>query len=142
MKDELGQLKYPQLLALVKCLLSISHRNSAPERRFSINKYLLSIHGTSTSNDTITALCLVKDHLIMIGGHMKVSINRNLILSVKTAWQKYNQDLEAKTLLREEKSQSIRLAEEVREKNKSVEEKVSKVEPEIKIKESGISVAE
>ena len=32
MKDESGQLKYPQLFALVKCVMSISHGNSAPER--------------------------------------------------------------------------------------------------------------
>ena len=135
MKDESGQLKYPQLFALVKCVLSISHGNSIPERGFSINKYLLSIHGTSTSNETIIAVRLLKDHLILIGGYMKFSINRNLILSVKTARQKYQQDLEAKRLLREKESERIKLADEMKEKNKSLE-------AETKIKESGISVAE
>ena len=85
-KYEKGQLKYPQLLALIKCVLSISHANIILERGFSINKYLLSIHGTSTSNETIIAWRLVKD-FILLGGYMKFSVNKNLILSVKTATQ-------------------------------------------------------
>ena len=60
MKDASGQLNYPQLFALIKRVLSISHGNSIPEQRFSINKYLLSVHGTSTSNETIIALHLEK----------------------------------------------------------------------------------
>ena len=86
MKDESRQLKYLQLFALVKCVLSISHGNSIPEQGFSINKYLLSIHGTSTSNEIIIAWRLVKD-FILVGGYMKFSVNKNLILSVKTATQ-------------------------------------------------------
>ena len=141
MKDESRQLKYLQLFALVKCVLSISHGNSIPEQGFSINKYLLSIHGTSTSNETIVALRLEKDHLILIGGYMKFLINRNLVLSVKTARQKY-QDLEAKRLLREKESERIKLADEMRENNKLLEEKLSNAEAEIKIKKVFISVAE
>ena len=141
MKDESRQLKYLQLFALVKCVLSISHGNSIPEQGFSINKYLLSIHGTSTSNETIVALRLEKDHLILIGGYMKFLINRNLVLSVKTARQKY-QDLEAKRLLREKESERIKLADEMKENNKLLEEKLSNAEAEIKIKKVVISVAE
>ena len=73
---------------------------------------------------------------------MKFSINRNLILSVKTARQKYQQDLEAKRFFREKESERIKLADKMKEKNKSLKEKLSNVEAEIKIKESGISVAE
>ena len=141
MKDESRQLKYLQLFALVKCVLSISHGNTIPEQGFSINKYLLSIHGTSTSNETIVALRLEKDHLILIGGYMKFLINRNLVLSVKTARQKY-QDLEAKRLLREKESERIKLADEMKENNKLLEEKLSNAEAEIKIKKVVISVAE
>ena len=78
----------------------------------------------------------------MIDEHIKFSINRNLILSVKITRQEYQQDLEAKRLLREKESERIKLADEMKENNKSLEEKVSNVEAEIKIKESGISVAE
>ena len=73
---------------------------------------------------------------------MKFSINRNLILSVKMAWKNYWHDLEAKRLLREKESERIKLAEGMKEKNKLLEEKLSNIEVEIKMKESGISVAE
>lgn len=142
MVDDLGQLKYPQLFALVKCVLSLSHGNSSPERGFSINKYLLSVHGSSTSNDTIIALRHVKDHLVNVGGYMKFSISRNLILSVKSARQKYQQDLEAKRLLQGKEAQRLRLEKERREEDRVVKEKLSKVEAEIKIKQSGITIAE
>ena len=61
---------------------------------------------------------------------------------MKTAIKKYKQDLEAKRLLREKEPERIKLADEMKEKNKSLEEKLSNVEAETKIKESGISVAE
>ena len=39
--DDMGVRKYPQLVAFIKCVLSLSHGNSTPERGFSINKILL-----------------------------------------------------------------------------------------------------
>ena len=41
LKDEQGRKKYPKLFALVKCVLSLSHGNSAPESGFSINNLCL-----------------------------------------------------------------------------------------------------
>ena len=61
-KNDSGQLKYPQLFSLANCLFSISHGNSVPEKGFSINKHLLDIHGNSTKDDTIVALRTVEDH--------------------------------------------------------------------------------
>ena len=52
-----------QLLALVKCIFSLSHGHSYPERGFSITKILVDAHGTTIDNDTIIALRFVKDHL-------------------------------------------------------------------------------
>ena len=140
MTENGGELKYPQFFELVKSVLSISHVNNAPKRGLSGNKYLLPVHGTSTSNDAITALRLVRDHLIKIGGYMKLSINTNLILSTKIAGQKYRQNLEAKKLFREKEVLHLKLAEEMRENNESVREKPSKIESDSKIKKSGISV--
>ena len=34
MADSNGSLKYPQLFALMKCVLSFSHENAVPERGF------------------------------------------------------------------------------------------------------------
>ena len=39
--------KYPQLFSLVKCVLTLSHGNSAPERGFSINKIMFDAGGYS-----------------------------------------------------------------------------------------------
>ena len=56
--DEAGNLKFPQLLALVKCVLFLSHGNSSPERGFSINKNFIEAHSTNLKEDTIVALRL------------------------------------------------------------------------------------
>ena len=48
LKDD-GTFKYAQLFLLIKILLSINHGNSNSERSFSINKYLLQVHGSSPS---------------------------------------------------------------------------------------------
>ena len=55
--------KYPWLFALMKCVLSLSHRNAVPERGFSMNKIMLKSHGYTIDNDTIVALILVKDSI-------------------------------------------------------------------------------
>ena len=43
--EAIGKLKYPHLLAFVKCILSLSHSKIVPERGFSVNKILLDSHG-------------------------------------------------------------------------------------------------
>ena len=88
-EDELGKMKYPQLFRLVKCVLSISHGNSVPERGFSINKHLLSLHGSSIKDETIVALRMVNDYILSVGSITKVSVNKQLLLSVKSARQHY-----------------------------------------------------
>ena len=55
-----GQSKYMQLFALMKCVLSLSHGNVVPERRFSIIKKLLDSHRTAAYKDTIVAQRLSK----------------------------------------------------------------------------------
>ena len=55
MTGDNGKPKYPQLFALVKCILSLSHGNAVPERGFSVNKRLIEAHGTSIGEDTIQA---------------------------------------------------------------------------------------
>ena len=63
MADSDGSLKYPQLFALMKCVLSLSHGNTVPERGFSVNKIMLESHGYTIDNETIAALRLVKDSI-------------------------------------------------------------------------------
>ena len=56
MMNDDGNLKYPQLFALPKAVLSISHGNVVPERGFSLNKYMLSIHGNNLEDENIVSL--------------------------------------------------------------------------------------
>ena len=51
--NEFRKPKYIQLFALAKAILSLSDGNVVPERGFSINKYLLSIHGNSINEETM-----------------------------------------------------------------------------------------
>ena len=44
MADSDDSLKYPQLFALLKCVLSLSHGNALLERGFSMNKVMLESH--------------------------------------------------------------------------------------------------
>ena len=84
-----------------KLLLSISHGSSVLERGFSINTYLLQVHGSSTSEKTIKAFRFVKDEICCVGIVMKFSINRELLSSVKGAHGRYVADLEAERELSE-----------------------------------------
>ena len=53
MRDDEGRKRFPQLAALVKSILTLSHENAGPEQCFSINKALINSHGTSLSEDMI-----------------------------------------------------------------------------------------
>ena len=78
-KDNNGQYKYSQLVALMKAVLSISHGNAVPERGFSVNKIMLEAHGWTIQNDTIAALRLVKDAIRQHGGATEFPITRKLL---------------------------------------------------------------
>ena len=141
LKDKQGRKKYPQLFALVKCVLSLSHGNSAPESGFSINKSMLDVYGHSLWEDTLEPLRVVKDAIVNSG---YIPITHTLIMSVKNSYQKYQADLEAKRKLKEEAERRKRAIEEEAEqlKKKSAKgDEVSKIDEEIKSKRAGITVA-
>ena len=68
-----GTLNYPKLKKLALHCLLVLPGNSDPERDFSINKNILKVHGYSTKKDTLTALCFIKDVLILTGGQFRKS---------------------------------------------------------------------
>ena len=70
-----GNLKYPHLFPLVRCVSSLSHWTSVPERGFSINKYLLDVHA-SIKEDAIISVRLFTDEFCRVGGVMKFDIKR------------------------------------------------------------------
>ena len=68
-----GTLKYPKLNKLALHCLLVLPGNSDPERDFSVNKNILKVHGYSTKEDTLIALCFIKDILILKGGQFRKS---------------------------------------------------------------------
>ena len=74
-----GNLKYPKLYALAKAVLSLSYGNIVPERGFSLNKYMLSIHVNNLEDETIVALQIVKDKLCLRGSLKNVEITKELL---------------------------------------------------------------
>ena len=75
LKDEQGRKKYPQLFALVKCVLSVSHSgNFASKSGFSINKSILEVYGHSLGEDTLEALSVVKDAVVNSGSVVNIPI--------------------------------------------------------------------
>ena len=89
-----GLQKYTHLICLIKCILSLTHRNSTPEQGFSINKYILEVHGSSSSEKTLESLRFVKDEACRVAGVTNFPISRELISSVKIAHSKYVAHLE------------------------------------------------
>ena len=63
----------------MKCVLSLSHGNSVPERGFYINKIILESRWYRVDSDTIAALRLIKDSIRKEGGMDKFPITRKLL---------------------------------------------------------------
>ena len=96
MKNDDRTPKYPQLLALVKCCLSLFHGNATPERGFSINKRILETHGASLSENCLIALRRTKDSIIRHGGSLNITITPDLLKSVENSYLNYTAHVEAK----------------------------------------------
>ena len=118
--DELGNLEYPKLYALVQAILSLSYGNAYPDQGFSIDKQLLQSHGLVIKEKSIVSLQLLKDELIRAGGVLKFLCTMELINSVKNACVKYFADMELQKLTVEQEKQQKMLrvqSQEVDESN-------------------------
>lgn len=122
--DENGNKKYPQLLVLARCALSVTHGNGFPERGFSINRFILESHGTRLDEETIIALRTVKDELCRVGGALKFPLSEGLRKSVKGARAKYRADQEERKKIAEAKKVQERIDERaVAEQKRMVQER-------------------
>ena len=139
--NEYGAKKYHQLAKLAQCVLSVSHGNSTPERGFSVNKQLLDVHGYSTYEDTIIALCMVKDEILHGGGVLEFPITCELLDSDSVSWAKYEADclagLQAGNAERKKKEQM----KEENERRIVAEKQVAQIDDKIVQCKSNISVA-
>lgn len=77
-QDQQGQPKFGELTKLSKTYLSLSHGNAAPERGFSLNKYVLQGR-EQLKEDTITAIRMVKDGISLYDKVEDFPINQRLI---------------------------------------------------------------
>lgn len=118
--NEEGVLKYPQLFALAKAVLSLSHGNVVPERGFSINKYLLSVHGDSLKEETIVALRLIKDELCAVGGLSNFQVTKSLLKSVEASYRRYQDFLEAERTIKQN-LEKLQREKEIHEQEKEEE---------------------
>ena len=129
------------MVALIKCVLSLSHGNSTPERGFSINKLILEIHGYSKYEDTLTGLWFVKDEILRVGDETKFPITKYLLADIKASYTRYEADRVAKKaaqvaeLRRKKESKAAVAARE------SLHKEVEKVVNDISEANLGISVA-
>ena len=79
--SDTGSSKFPCITSLFKIASSLSHGNSAPENGFSINKYMIQLHGTSIDPGTIEALRFVKDYILSCGSILDIAITKSFTLS-------------------------------------------------------------
>ena len=126
----------------VKLLLSIGRGNSVPERSFSINKFLLQVHGSASSEKTIEALRFERDEICHVGGVMKFPVNRELLASVNSAHRRYVADLEAEGELREKKELEKKKTEKDKEENTEKNGSLAKLEMELGKHQTYLQVAE
>ena len=75
---------------------TFSHRNADPERGFSTNKHMLSVHSTSTDQKTIEALPVVKDYINLHGCMSKIKVCKDLIKTCFMGRQHYEENLNPK----------------------------------------------
>ena len=87
--DSSNPINYPIFSSFMKCVLSISHGNIAPESGFSISKYILEIHGHSLKEDTIEALKVVKDAILHYPSLLDALVTKEMLRSVKASSQRY-----------------------------------------------------
>ena len=102
--DDAGSPKFPSIASLFKIVSSFSHGNNTPENGFSVNKYLIQMHGTALNSDTIEALRFVKDTILSYGGILNIQITKSLFQSAKLAYSRYEAKLAAKQRLLEQAS--------------------------------------
>ena len=133
MQNSDGRCLFPQLAALVKIILTLSHGNAGPEQGFSINKAIIDVHGTRLGEEMLIALRRVKHRILQLGGIMNFKITPSLLESVKASRGRYEAELAALSNLENAQSKD-------QERHKEI--KIQEIEDEIRNIRRGIEVAE
>ena len=122
-------------------LFTFSHGNADADRGFSINKYLLGIHGSSASEKTVEAARLVKDHLIL-NGVSNVEVTRAMMRKCKELRERWMQDLKLQREQKDKEEAEIKAASLKRLEQEEEQEKKKKVKKDIETIQTSISLSE
>ena len=122
-------------------ICTLSNGNVDAERGFSINKYLLQIHGPSTSEKTIEAIRYAKDYINVNGGEDNIVVTKLLIKECQCSCQRWKENLKLEKEMKKKEQESRK---EVESKKKADQEKEcerKKIESDIETIRCGIQVA-
>lgn len=143
-KDQQEEQKFRDLTMLAKAYLSLSHGNAAPERGFSLNKSVLQDR-EQMHEDTIIAIRMVKDAVLMYGKPENFPITRRLLDLCASSRKKYFLHLDVeknqKELLAKQKQQENE-KNEIRKKNTEKLSEIRKIESQIEEERLKLCVAE
>lgn len=122
--DQQGEPKFGELTKFAKTYLSLSHGNAAPERGFSLNKYVLQGR-EQLHEDTITAIRMVKDAISLYDKIDDFPINRRLLDLCAASRKKYFLHLDVEKQQRESLAKENQKENEKRENRKKNSEKLT-----------------
>jgi len=94
---------------VVKMLLVLSHGQATVEKGFSINKEVVV---ENQLLESLVARRIIKDHIDLVGGVGNVDISRTMIISVRSAWARYLNNLMKREKQEQDKKTQKRKAEE------------------------------
>ena len=94
-KSNDGRFLFPQLAALIKSVLTLSHGNAGPEQGFSLNKAIIDAHGTRLGEDILIALRRIKHRILQVGGINIFEITQPLLESIKQSRSRYDEEMKS-----------------------------------------------
>ena len=107
---------------VIKCALSLSHGNADNERSLSINKSTLSKERSSLSITALNGLTAVEDGVRNEGGLSSVTMNKGVLVSVKSSHKAYLAHIEGER--KNEDSQKRKFSEEKQQESEATRRKV------------------
>ena len=105
-------------------------------------KYILEVHGGSTSQEALELLRFVKDEVCRVGGVTNFPVSRELISSVKNVQSKYVADLQMQKKIQSKE----KLEQETKKKGQDVlqtqKQKIDELELKLSSQKSSLKLAE
>lgn len=127
--DLLGN-EYPNLNDFLKKVFILSHGNAALERGFSVNKECLV---ENLNEKSLIPQRIVYDSILELKGLENISIEKELILSARNAYSRYQEDLKQRKIeddvkkeKREEKRKAAQAIKELQNKKMKIMEQATK----------------